>query len=116
MACEALNCSVLLCYYCQPINFRACDKFYCSTHLEYAIESKKIEQQLSQSFASMDFNLINKWEVCYEIIKDDDLSTECEECSCIIRSTCLTITHRVGDPYLCKNHCIVEQDSVLKFF
>ena len=29
----------------------------------------------------MDLNSINNSEVCYEIIKDDDLSAGCEECT-----------------------------------
>ena len=109
VAWEALNCTVLLCYSCQPISFRACDKFYCSSHLEYVNESKEIDKQLSQSFASMEFNLINKCEVCYEIIKDDDLLFECGECSSVICSTCLPITDRDGDPYVCKIHCMLNK-------
>ena len=101
VACEVLNCNVLLCYSCQPISYRTCDRFYCKNHLE---NENVLEQKLSQSFSSMNFNFNNKCSSCNNIIDGENLSTECEDngCGTNICLSCLPITHREGDPYLCK--------------
>ena len=32
VSCENIDCLVTLCHSCQPMNFRACDSYYCENH------------------------------------------------------------------------------------